>query len=192
MKSKWFLPTLLKHKTAFQREMLLFLQTPREYIYIFTYPTDKTVKIEDYNPHITQVGIKLIKKIQKELPNLKIRFIGSAALRIPGQNDIDLFVESPSKDLGKYSRPLFSILGKPTKKRRKFIEWHVKHDGCTVELVVADPLSNIFKNSVTTFQLLKDNKKLLREYEHLKFDSDGSSVREYNKRKLVFFNKILM
>lgn len=176
----------------FQREMLLLTQTPKEYIYTFTYPANKRIKIEEYDPHVTQVGIKLIKKIQKKLPNLKVCFIGSAALQILGQKDIDLIAESSPKDLEKYLPSLFSILGQPAKKRRKFMEWHVKHDNCTIELIIADPSSNILKVSMATFQLLKNNKKLLRIYEQLKSDSDGLSIREYNKRKLLFFNKILM
>lgn len=56
---------------------------------------------------------------------------------------------------------------------------------------IADSESPSMKDQVRMFEILKNNSKLLKEYEQIKFASDGLSFREYMRRKYEFFNKVL-
>lgn len=172
-------------------ELRLFHQNPREYIYLFTYPQNRRVSIESYDPQVTKVGKFLVRKINKLYPELKVHFIGSAVLGIAGQRDIDLYAECFPRNFGRYIPGLISLFGPPTKIRRKFIQWRLMKNGCLVELLLIDPSTDMFNLPLKTFELMKNNKKILQEYKKIKGLSSGLSVREYHKKRLQFFNKIL-
>ena len=172
------------------RDTLLLWKTPREYLYSFTYPTDKYVNIMPYDPAVTRTGEKLISKIHALYPDLKVHFIGSSVLGISGQKDIDLIIESPPKDFHLYISGLISILGEPTKRRRNLIEWGTKVGGCTIDVLMLDHSNPIGRKTIKTYERIKKNKLFLQQYEKLKLDSDGISLREYKRRRLQFFNVV--
>jgi len=47
------------------------------------------------------------------------------------------------------------------------------------------------KRQIRVFEILKNNERLLKEYEELKENMNGKSFREYQKRKYEFYHKIL-
>jgi len=47
------------------------------------------------------------------------------------------------------------------------------------------------KKQLRVFEILKENPKLLREYEDLKIQMSGKSFREYQTRKYEFFNNLV-
>lgn len=83
------LSTIFQNLLAFIKflygELRLFYQTPKDYLYLYTYPTDKKVKIEPYDPHVTATGEFISGKINKLFPGVKVHFIGSPVLGIDGQ-----------------------------------------------------------------------------------------------------------
>ena len=173
------------------KDVILLLQSPKDYLYSFTYPTNRFVKIRPYKPSLQTTADKIINKIHKAAPNLKVYFVGSASFHISGQGDIDLVAKSKSKNFNKYLPVLTDIFGNPSKKRSKFIEWHFMYNKYNIELLLADPTSPNFKNELKIYKILKKNKKLLKEYEAIKKSLNGLPVREYIKRRMSFFNKIL-
>lgn len=172
-------------------DVSLFLQTPKNYLYLFTYPTNKFVRIKPYNSGLQDTADKIINRINKAIPDLKIYFVGSASFHISGQGDIDLVARSKSKNFSKYLPLLIKLLGNPSKKRTKFIEWHFTYNKHKVELLLADPSSSNFKNELKIYKILRKNKKLLKEYESIKKNLTGLSIREYTRRRMPFFNKLL-
>ena len=64
-------------------------------------------------------------------------------------------------------------------------------DNFDVELYLTDRNSPTLKEQIKTFEILRDNPKLQKEYEQIKLASNGLSFREYMRRKYEFFNKIL-
>ncbi len=165
-------------------ELLMFLKGPKQYLYLYTYPSDKYVKIKPYDPKVTELGNKLISRIHKLYPKLKIHFFGSAALKIAGQRDIDLFAVSNPKDFDKYLPGLIKILGLPKKRRRNFIEWSLSKNKCDIQFVLVSPNNPMFARNIRAYKLLKKNKQA---YEKLKMESNGDSFRECEKKKLKFF-----
>lgn len=174
-----------------RRDVSLLLKSPVEYLYSFTYSTNKKVHIRPFNPRVGKTGEKLIANIRKVYPDLKTYFIGSAALGIPGQRDIDIMASCQRNDFDKYLDGLVLILGKPQKTRRTFIEWHLKKNNCTIDFLLIDTRNkSMFLNPLIEFDILKKDKKRLDEYIRLKKELNGFSEREYIKRRMEFFNRI--
>lgn len=169
-------------------EIMLFLRSPKEYLYLYTYPKDRYVKIEAYNAEVRKVGEDLIKKIHRRYPLLKIHFLGSTALKIAGQKDIDLFIECDKDEIFKVL-PLFEKwFGPPTKKKSDMIEWSFVKDDCSIQMILIDPKNPLLAKHLNTFKVLK-KKKVLKEYKKFKSGLGGLNEREYARRKLEFFVK---
>ncbi len=58
-------------------------------------------------------------------------------------------------------------------------------------MYLTDPTTPSMQEQIKTFEILKNDPKLLKEYEQIKLSADGQSFREYMRRKYEFFNKIL-
>lgn len=175
---------------SFLREVELLLRSPREYLYSYTYPKTETITILPYDAQVTRIGEEFKEEINRRLPDLQVYFAGSAALRIAGRRDIDLFAAGSGKQFHYYANELKKILGKPEKVRRHFIEWQVRRNGCVIEFLLSDPRRKQFQEPLSAYALLKKNKRLREEYERMKLASNGLSLREYTKRRMSFFNKI--
>lgn len=173
-----------------RRDILLLWKTPREYLYSFTYPTDKYIHIKPYDPEVKHKGEELINKIHALYPALKVNFIGSSVLGISGQKDIDLIIESPPEDFHLYIKGLTSILGKPVKKRVGLIEWDTRIDNYIIDVLMMDHKNPIGRNTIRTHERIKKNKMFLKQYEKLKLSCNGTSLREYKRRRLEFFNYV--
>lgn len=150
-------------------------------------PVSKKVEIKQFNSQAKKVGELVVSKIKKKLPNLKVLFMGAIALGIAGQNDIDIYVLSAPGDFDKYLPALKKFFGKPKKTYKTFIEWEFVEGGYQVELY----LTELPERQIKVFEILKSDKKLLKEYEKLKLFFDGKSFRDYQKAKYEFYNKIL-
>lgn len=173
------------------RDLGLLLRSPRDYLFSFTYPDDQYIKIYPYNPRITQKGRNLVKSISQKLPHLKICFHGSAALGIAGQRDIDIVVNCQPSDFDLYLPALILLFGLPTKRRPNFIEWQFRRNNCDIDITLIDSFHPRSIETIRVYEILKKDKQLLQTYEQLKLSSNGTSVREYKRRRMQFFNQIL-
>ncbi len=173
-----------------RRDFMLLLQSPQAYLYSFTLPNNKYITTHPYDPAANRLGKELVATLKEKFPELPVHFIGSAALGIVGQNDIDLVADAAPKDFQKYMPELTTLFGEPTKKRFHFIEWVTERNGLSVEFLLIDPASPLGKNSIKGFEILQKDKKLLQEYEAIKNASNGVSEREYKRRLLQFFTRI--
>lgn len=174
-----------------KRDIRLLIQSPRDYLYSFTYSVDKKIKIKPYNPAAAQLAKRLIRSLRKKYPHLTIYLYGSVDLGISqGEGDIDLIAETPSVNFEKYFIGFSALFGQPDKVKAEFIEWRTEWKGYHLEFSLVDPGSYMSKEPVGVYKLLKRNKKLLKEYDLLKKQSDGVSVREYARRKIDFFNRL--
>lgn len=161
--------------------------TKNEEDFLSKIPEDKKVKINPFDPKAKEVGDSIVSIIKELLPSVEILFMGATALEIAGQNDIDIYVLSESKDFDKYLPTLKKFFGKPKNNHKTFIEWNFEKDGYPVELYLTEPPERHIK----IFELLKVNKELLEEYEHLKLKFNGKSFKDYQKAKYEFYNKIM-
>ncbi|KKR30453.1 hypothetical protein A2715_04515 [Candidatus Woesebacteria bacterium RIFCSPHIGHO2_01_FULL_39_32] len=174
-----------------KRDLILIYKAPTGYFFSFLESTTEKVGIENYDPRSTLVGRKIVRDIKKHIPNLKVHFHGSSALQIQGQNDIDLLLEGKLEEFDKFLPELTQLFGKPIKRGKKYIEWHFRREKYKVELLLIDPKSRMFKELITVYLVLRSDKKLLKEYEQIKLNSNGLSPREYQKNRLEFYNKLL-
>ena len=185
------LDTFVSQAKQLYKEFLLFRRNPIEYIYLFTYPADKKVVIQPYDPEITKVGEMLVNNIKTLLPEMPAYYIGSSALRIAGQRDIDIYIACPPEHFSSSEKKLIPLLGKLHKKKSKFVQWLYRKNSCMVDVLLVDPRSSMFKKAVKTYEVLKADKELLEEYKKLKEQSSHLSMREYQKKKLELFDKTI-
>lgn len=122
-----------------------------------------------------------------------IQFLGSSALEISGQKDIEVFILCPSNSFQPYIPMLTKEFGSPNPwiKGTTSIGWEWEEDGYNIELYLTDPKAPETIEQLQVFDLLKENQKLRDEYETLKLSFDGKSYQDYQKAKYRFFNRIL-
>jgi GrpB protein len=159
--------------------------------YLLTIPADKVAVIKSFDPKARETAESIIGQIKNDAPNLEIFFGGASALGIAGQNDIDLNLMSSPKEYEKYIPVLNKLFGQPGKTSPDLIKWEFQKNSFDVELYLSDRLSPTLQEQIKTFETLRDNPALLKEYEQLKLASNGLPFREYMRRKYEFFNKIL-
>lgn len=154
-------------------------------------PADKKVYIHSFDPKAVKVAEDLIRSINNIHPNLEIKHLGASVLGISGQNDIDIYTFSNPKDFDKFLPGLAKLFGKPFYRHKTFIEWKFSKNGFDIEFYLTSPNSETMKRQIKVFEILKNNKDLLKEYEKLKKSMNGKSFREYQEKKYKFYHRIL-
>lgn len=150
-------------------------------------PVDKKVHIYPFDPKVITVVEGLIQSINNIYSDLEVKHMGASALGISGQNDIDIYTFSDPTDFAKYLPGLIKLFGDPLHKHETFCEWKFKKDSFDIEFYLTEPP----KGHVRVFEMLKNNKDLLEEYQKLKESMNGKSFREYQEKKYEFYHKIL-
>lgn len=159
--------------------------------YLRKIPDKKKVSIKPYNKRVSNVASLIIKKVNEVLPHLEIKHIGASALEISGQNDIDIYILSKPNEFDKYTPILEKLFGKPQNRKYDSISWKLDKEGFDIELYLTNPASKPMKRQLAIYKTLKQDKRLLNEYEKLKKELNGKSFREYQKKKYEFYHRIL-
>jgi GrpB-like predicted nucleotidyltransferase (UPF0157 family) len=159
--------------------------------YLLTIPPEKIARVRPFDPKVQEAAREIIEQIKKALPELTVLFMGASALGIAGQNDIDLNILSHPSEYAGHLPILEELFNKPANSSSKLVKWEFARDGFEVELYLTDRDSASLRTQIRTFELLRDNSALAREYEHLKLACDGVAFREYMRKKYEFFNRIL-
>ncbi|MEO5950694.1 MAG: hypothetical protein ABIQ04_04565 [Candidatus Saccharimonadales bacterium] len=149
---------------------------------------DNIFHVKPWSPDVIKVAEGLIHKIHQFTPGLKVLFMGSAALGLPGKNDIDLDVLCKWKDLVMYTEKLSVVLGAPKEIHKNLVAWEYMLDGFEIDVILSDPLFSHVPEQQKTFETLRDSPHLLTEYRLLKESCDGLPYKEYEKRKKDFLN----
>jgi GrpB-like predicted nucleotidyltransferase (UPF0157 family) len=179
----------LLNRLAFH--LSLFFQAPKKYLFSYTYPADKFVSLQPYSPTAQAVAQEVIAQLSQIHPPLSIHYVGSSALKILGNKDIDLLIEC-SPDRFSHYLPLFNNLSSSYSKRRpRFVEWRFNRRGYRIELLLIDPTHPDFTRQIKIFQLLQSRPDLLSQYADLKRQLNGKSLREYDQARIYFFNQLL-
>ncbi|MDQ3099444.1 MAG: hypothetical protein M3Q44_06895 [bacterium] len=173
------------------RDLSLLIHSPVEYLYSFTYSDQEKVTIEPFSQQVRDTGNKLVRKIKKNLPDLTVHFVGSPVFGIPGQRDVDLYVECLPKTFGQNLPVMISLFGTPQKTREKFYEWHFIENDCAIEILFGDPSLPIFTETLKVCRIIGSKREYINEYAKIKMESNGVSLREYKRRRLLFFNRLL-
>ncbi|KKR62555.1 MAG: hypothetical protein UU02_C0044G0009 [Candidatus Woesebacteria bacterium GW2011_GWA1_40_43] len=154
-------------------------------------PTDKKVHIYPFDPKVIGVAEDLIQSINDIYPDLEVKHMGASALGISGQNDIDIYAFSAPSDFDKFLPGLIKLFGGPFHRHETFCEWKFEREGFDVEFYLTTKDSETMQRQIKVFEILKDNKHLLGEYEKLKDSMNGESFKKYQEKKYEFYHKIL-
>lgn len=155
--------------------------------------TDK-IKIVPFDPTAEEKFQKVKQKIQDSLgKDISVFHRGASSLGISGQDEIDIYVPVPSAELNSSVEPLKELFGKPGShyplERVHFI---TEIDGKHIDIFLINEECEGWINGVKFDNFLRSHPDALEEYRKLKEDGDGLSGREYYKRKIEFFNMILL
>ena len=172
------------------RNIKIFLQTPKDFIYSFTFSTKKKVAINNYDPKSTEIGNKYVTEIKEKFPELDTHLIGSAGFELAGRGDVDIISGCPIEQLSMYKESFTALFGKPIAIKHNFAEWNFFIDNREVEITLIDKNSSQFLMQISQFCKIKNDAKLLAEYKELKNSANQISMREYQRRKIGFFNKV--
>lgn len=165
--------------------------TKEEKDYLSKIDPGRKVSIHPFDQNGKALGEAVVKQIKNYFPNLEVLFMGSVALGISGQKDIDVYVLAKPKDIDKYLPTFEKLFGKIDKKgkyvKKTFVEWKFQKGGYEIEIYLTEPP----ERQIKVYEILKSNQKLLKEYEDLKLSFDGKSYKDYQKAKYEFYNRIL-
>jgi GrpB-like predicted nucleotidyltransferase (UPF0157 family) len=159
--------------------------------YLATLPEGKVVITKPFDPKVQEMANKLVKRLENLLPNVPIRFHGSAALGIAGQNDIDIIVLTMPEEYEKYEVVLAPEFGVPTKKKTISVKWEFVQDGFVVEISLVNRDAQSIQEQLRVFEILSHDEKLRKEYEQLKLPFGPIDFKEYMRMKYAFYNKTL-
>lgn len=165
--------------------------TKRDKQFLEKVPTNKKVTIKPFNPKARRLGEEIIKNIKETFPHTKVVYTGSTMLGIYGQQDIDIFVLANPNDFDRYLPFLKDSFGEPKHTNSDSINWDIKKNGFVIDLYLSSPKNPGTIRQLKILDVLGKNKELLKEYDTLKKKMDGKPMKEYQKKKFEFFNKIL-
>jgi GrpB-like predicted nucleotidyltransferase (UPF0157 family) len=154
-------------------------------------PADRKIRIFPFDPKVTRIAEDIIKSINNTYPNLEVKHMGASALGISGQNDVDIYAFSDPSGFDKYLPGLIKLFGEPLHRHETFCEWKFKKDGFDIEFYLTKKDSETMQKQIKVFEILKNNKDPLKEYENLKASMNGKSFKEYQEKKYEFYHKIL-
>jgi len=144
------------------------------------------VFISAYNPKTEVIAENVINKIKKILPGSDIQYMGASALKISGQNDVDIYIITPNEIKREYFSKLNSLFGEQIKNK-----WQWNEKGVEVSVYLSDPEDKKFQEQLDIFNLFKSNPDVLEEYEALKNSLNGKTYKEYQTGKYEFYNRVL-
>lgn len=138
-----------------------------------------------------KVAESIIADIKSRIPNYEVMFIGSMALKISGQKDIDLSVLCPAPEFNEPHKALEKLFGPPDRIRETHISWHFVKDDYEIGIYLTDPVESKVQEQMDIFNILKNDPKLLKEYESIKLAAKGLPYKDYQIAKYNFYNRVL-
>lgn len=154
---------------------------------------EEKIKIVPYDPKVEKIFKKIKKKIKSILgKNTRVVHRGATSLGISGQGEIDVYIPVPISKFNSHLRKLKQALGNagsvyPLERAR----FNLEIGGFKAEIFLIKENSPGWKRGIAFEKYLKNHPRALETYQKLKERSDGTSVREYYRRKTEFINSIL-
>lgn len=159
--------------------------------YLATVPDDQKMVVKPFNPRGFEIAEEIITSIKTLEPDLEVLLLGSLALKISGQEDIDISAYSIKVEQPKHLYNFKKLFGEPTRQTNNSIGWDFEREGFSVSVWLTDPTSETTKAQREVFELLRGNSELLKEYEKIKEGAKDLTYKEYQTKKYEFFNRIL-
>jgi GrpB-like predicted nucleotidyltransferase (UPF0157 family) len=151
--------------------------------------SNKIIKILEPSKEIFKLINDYKKLIKSILPNTKVTLIGSFAVPMCGKEEIDLLIETDNVNEAQELLGNHGFQIGPIVKDEGFCKSNKYGIVCDLHVV-----SKGHKNIKKYFDLiinLKENPKILKEYEKLKWSLEGSNEEIYKKSKNDFLKKLI-
>jgi len=168
--------------------------TPDQQKWIDHLSDTKTVSIVPYDSTCEEKYLKVKETIQRVFGmDQDVIHSGASALKISGQDEIDIYVPVPAAEFDRAVERMMTIYGEPKSryplKRSRFtIELDSKH----IDIFVINKDDAGWTDNIVKFHAyLLSHPSELDRYRRLKEELDGQTVREYYRRKTEFINEIL-
>lgn len=132
-------------------------------------------------------------KIQQVLcPETRVEHRGATSLGISGQDEIDVYVPVPESQFDALIEPLTAAFGSPRSRypgeRARFV---MLVDGKHVDIFLINENCTGWINGTKFDTYLRAHPAVLEQYRLHKEAGHGLSMREYYRRKTIFFNQVL-
>lgn len=172
---------------------LMIMLTTEQQKWIDHLSDTDTVAVIPFDPTCEEKYIQAKNSVQNFFgKGQEVLHRGASALKISGQDEIDVYVPVPLSDFNQASEKMKTIFGDPKSfypsKRARFVaEVAQKH----VDVFVINREDANWLDSEKFHSHLLSHPTDLEAYRKLKEESAGQSVREYYRRKTEFINEIL-
>lgn len=159
--------------------------------YLATVPDDQRIVIKPFNPRGLEISEEIINSIKEVEPELEVILLGSLALKISGQEDIDISAYCVKAEQPEHLDNFKKLFGEPSRQTANSIGWSFEREGFSVDVWLTDPTSETTKAQRQIFEMLRDSPELLKEYEEIKLEAKDLPYKQYQAKKYEFFNRIL-
>lgn len=158
--------------------------------YINEIPEGEVADIKPHDEEAANYAKELVHEIESS-SGLEVLWSGALPLGILGSNDIDLTLFGDPKDFKNILPKIKPILGEPQIVCPEKVLWRTKKDGHKVDAYLGSKGDEEVKAQVAFFEALQEDEELLEEYRVLKKGSEGKSLREYQRKKAEFYNRVV-
>ncbi len=158
--------------------------------YLKTVPKDRITHVVDFDSKTQSTAQEIISEVQNLLPFVKIYYIGSSALGIAGENDLDITVMAENS-FDDSLRLLGEKYGTPEHENLTYVKWEFDRNGFPVELHLGAFMTPDLQEQLDTQKILENSSDLRLEYEQIKRACNGLPWVEYLTKKYEFWNRIL-
>jgi len=150
----------------------------------------KKVSVVTFDPTCEEKFLIIKNELQKLLGNSQaIEHRGASALKISGQDEIDVYVPVSPEEYGATVEIIKSKYGESNSnyslKRTHFI---TEIEGKHVDIFVVNKNDSDWIDSELFYNYLLTHPDILGNYKKLKENASGKSLREYYKGKIEFIN----
>lgn len=149
-------------------------------------------RIRDIDPiQLANICSAFIGKVRDVLPDADIREVGSTAVPTIGKQDIDILVRVERSEFELARKKLDATFERDCQQisNEEYQAYSLSREpDVSIQLIVRGCQYDVF---LPFIEALQQNPLLLREYEKLKRDWDGKSMRDYRQAKAGFIDRVL-
>lgn len=107
--------------------------------YLQSIPPTKKVVCKPFDAHALGVATQIIAQIQKIVPGLEVKLMGSLPLKIYGQQDIDISIFCKKELQALYLPKIELLYGVHSSSTNSAYQWQILVAGFETEIWLADP-----------------------------------------------------
>ena len=153
---------------------------------------ERPVLIRPFDPGSKELANKIIQEIKELVPSAEVYFLGSAALELPGLNDIDISAVDVT-NFSKSEKKLLRKFGKTTDcKEGRYSYWEFYREGFKVEISLNNDYAPQIGDQIKVHEAIRKSPSFRHEYKILKEKMNGRKMIDYKRSKFEFFNKVLI